>query len=108
VIIGTSCLFVFCGLMLEIYSLFRKISNVAFSPACVKTQDRPPEIAFKLGNISDELGHLLIGRCRLQSQLIACNARFDGDVCCQTAIVFSHNLYPKRRSPLNKNSCILL
>jgi hypothetical protein len=58
----------------------------------VKTQERPLEVDFRLGDFSVEVSRLLAGRYRLLSQLVASNDMFEGDFWGEIAVTFSHGL----------------
>jgi len=60
----------------------------------VKTQKRPLEIDFRLGESLVEVSCLLTGRYRLLSQSIASNDVFERDFWCESVAEFSHSLDP--------------
>jgi hypothetical protein len=68
----------------------------AFGRGCVKTQEQPLEVDFRLGDFSVEVSHLLAGRYRLLSQLVASNDVFEGDFWSEIVVTFSHSLGRKQ------------
>ena len=58
----------------------------------MKTQEQPLEVDFRLGAFSVEVSHLLAGRYRLLSQLVASNDVFEGDFWSEIVVTFSHSL----------------
>ena len=58
----------------------------------MKTQNRPLEIVFRLGELSVEVSCLLTGRYRLVSQSIASHVVLEGDFWGKSVAEFSHSL----------------
>ena len=62
----------------------------------MKTQNRPLEIVYTLGEFSVEVSCLLTGRYLLVSQSIASHVVFGGDFWGEIVAEFSHSLDPKQ------------
>jgi len=62
----------------------------------VKTQERPLEIDFRLGEFSVEVSRLLTGRYWLLGQSTDSHDIFEGDFWGETVAEFSHSLGHKR------------
>ncbi len=58
----------------------------------MKTQERPLEVDFRLGDFSVEVSRLLAGRYRLLSQFVASNDVFERDFWGEIVVTFSHSL----------------
>ena len=58
----------------------------------MKTQNRPLEIVFRLGELSVEVSCILTGRYRFVSQSITSHVVFEGDSWGETVAEFSHSL----------------
>jgi hypothetical protein len=75
---------------------FLKPTEAASGRGCVKTQERPLEVNFRLGDFSVKVSRLLAGRYRLLSQLVASNDVFERDFWGEIVVTFSHSLGRKR------------
>ena len=70
----------------------------AYGRGCVKTQKRPLEIDYRVGEFSVEVSRLLTERYRFLGQLIESHDVFEGDFWSEAVVKFSHSL--GRKQPL--------